>query len=157
MNTKGFTLIELMVVIAIVGIIAGLSIPAFTSSIMQGRVKTVAYEVYQDVYLAKTEAIKRNTPAYVDFNMSSDNAVFGWGVNWLDTTGNKVQIKSFDLSPYSGYGITVQIAASSITFDPIRGLIDITQNINIISNYGCITVSLTPLGFADIGVLKSCV
>ncbi|NMP14844.1 type IV pilin protein [Thalassotalea sp. Y01] len=48
MRAKGFTLIELMIVVAIVGIIAGIAYPSFADSMMKSRrtdAKTAMYEI----------------------------------------------------------------------------------------------------------------
>jgi prepilin-type N-terminal cleavage/methylation domain-containing protein len=61
-SQAGFTLTELLVVVAIIGIVAGLSIPNFTRSIDNAKLKAAAQQlaaVYQD---ARLRATQNNTP-----------------------------------------------------------------------------------------------
>lgn len=61
-SQAGFTLTELLVVVAIIGIVVGLSIPNFTRSIDNARLKAASQQlaaVYQD---ARLRATQNNTP-----------------------------------------------------------------------------------------------
>lgn len=69
MFNKGFTMIELMIVVAIVGIFALLSLPYMASMFERNGIKTTLEVVSADLRLGKSEAIKRNAPVY--FRMSS--------------------------------------------------------------------------------------
>lgn len=77
MFNKGFTLIELMIVVAIVGIFALLSLPYMASMFERTGIKTTLEVVSADLRLGKSEAIKRNSPVY--FRMSS---VAATGEDW---------------------------------------------------------------------------
>lgn len=149
MKNNGFTLIELLVVIAVLGVFLAMAIPSYNTTINQHRVKAVASRLYGDVYFTKVEAIKRNTPMYLTFTGDSSTTATGWTVN--DGTN---QIRDFNLADYRNVGMT--IANKTIQFDPIRGVIDITQNITVRSPYGCLSVSLTPLGYAEVGDFFTC-
>ena len=70
-RTAGFTLIELMVVLAIVGILLVLGVPLFTTFVSNSRIRTSAEAFANAVAQARTEAVKLNQP--VEFVMSS-----GW-------------------------------------------------------------------------------
>ncbi len=67
---KGFSLIELMVVVTIVGFLASQSIMEFTSP--RNKVKASVMSMRADFNLARAEAINRNTPIRIDFLFNTD-------------------------------------------------------------------------------------
>ncbi len=58
-STSGFTLVELMVIIAMATILFTMAIPSFTSMVRNTRLATQANEFVSDLNLARSEAIKR--------------------------------------------------------------------------------------------------
>ncbi len=57
---NGFNLIELVVVIAIIGILSAIAVPSFTSTVSSMRAKAVASDLYMALIKARSEAVKRN-------------------------------------------------------------------------------------------------
>lgn len=57
---RGFTLIELAVVLAIVGMLLALSVPSFTAWLANARVRAVADSLANDLRRAQSEAVERN-------------------------------------------------------------------------------------------------
>lgn len=55
----GFTMIELMVVIAIVAILAALATPSFLPTIERWRVRSGTDDLQNSIYFARSEAVKR--------------------------------------------------------------------------------------------------
>ena len=55
---SGFTMVELMVTIAVLAILAGLALPSFQASLRSNRVATTSNEVLASLSLARTEAIR---------------------------------------------------------------------------------------------------
>ena len=70
-RVPGFTLIEMMVVLAIIGILLMIGTPLFSQFVANSRIRAAAEAFANAVAQARTEAIKRNQP--VEFLISS-----GW-------------------------------------------------------------------------------
>ncbi len=68
---RGFTLIELMMVIALVAILVTLAAPSFYDLILLQRLKSVTAQVMTDLQLARTEAAGRNLPVQVRFSSNT--------------------------------------------------------------------------------------
>lgn len=81
--SHGFTLVELLVVMAIAAILAAMAGPAFTEMIARQRTKAAATDLYLSMNKARSEAIKRN--ANITINPVGGNWQAGWQVT--DTGG----------------------------------------------------------------------
>ena len=75
---RGFTAIELMVVVAIVAVLAALAGPSFTPMIERWRVRQTAEALQSSLYLTRSEAIKRGGGITID-------ATGGWDQGWRVT------------------------------------------------------------------------
>lgn len=75
---SGFTIIELMIAVAVVGILTMLALPSMKDSILTQRVKAAANEAHISLLLARSEAIKRN--ANIDINRTGTTWDLGWTV-----------------------------------------------------------------------------
>lgn len=76
--SRGFTLIELMVVITIAGVMLGIGVPSFKNFIAGQRVKTAAGDFSTAAIYARSEAIKRN--AEVGLVAAAGGWKDGWSV-----------------------------------------------------------------------------
>ena len=56
----GFTIIELMITMVIVGVLASIAAPSMREMLVRQRVRTVSSDLYASLVLTRAEAIKRN-------------------------------------------------------------------------------------------------
>lgn len=86
LRRSGFTLIELMVTLAIVAILASLAAPQFQRTIANSNLKSTANSFNAAILQARSEAIKNNRSTYVQ-NTSGTDFSQGWIV-FVDNNAN---------------------------------------------------------------------
>ena len=69
-TAQGFTLVELMVGITIVGVVIAMGMPEFTTYLQGSKLANSAYSYLSGIQLARAEAIRRNLP--VQFILTDD-------------------------------------------------------------------------------------
>lgn len=91
---SGFTIIELLIAVALAAILAALAMPNFRDLLSRRNVVSVAETMVSDLRFARSEALKRTTPVTVC--QSSDSATCSvapgaWALGWIifiDFNGN---------------------------------------------------------------------
>lgn len=79
-RVRGFTLLEMVIAVAILAIMVVMAVPAFTSVINGNRLTAQANEMVADIQSARMEAIKRNRP--VTLCPTLDDATCSAAGNW---------------------------------------------------------------------------
>lgn len=72
MNNKGFTLIELTVTLALLGIMSAISIPSYFSWLPRHRLQTSVRHIYDDMNMARSRAVKTNADIGIKFDPSNE-------------------------------------------------------------------------------------
>lgn len=75
----GFTLVELLVAVAILAILSAFGGPAFTQMIASQRTKTIASDLHTALIRARSEAIKRNTDVVLS-PVTAGQWQYGWSI-----------------------------------------------------------------------------
>jgi type IV fimbrial biogenesis protein FimT len=96
---SGFTLIELMIALAVGVILLVMAVPEFSAIVHKNRISATASDLYASLSLARNEAIKRRSAVRVcpSSNGTSCRGDRDWSDGWivLDTGSNTV-IRSLD-------------------------------------------------------------
>ncbi|MGH8478126.1 MAG: GspH/FimT family pseudopilin [Gammaproteobacteria bacterium] len=87
LNASGFTLIELMVGVAVLAIALGAAVPSMSEFIQNSRLAAQTNDFLTALHLARTEAIKRNARVTLcrsaDATTCSTAAGTGWEIGWM--------------------------------------------------------------------------
>ena len=85
---RGFTLVELMVTLAVLAVLIGIALPSFSSWLRNIEIRNAAESVLNGVQRARAEAVGRN--ASVAFVLSENSS---WAIN-LVSTGAAIESRS---------------------------------------------------------------
>ena len=148
---RGFTLIELMIVVALVAIVATLAAPSFREFLAKKRLEGVASELSNDLHYARSEAVSRNVTVRVTFGSgcylltaqpdgSSPTSTCSQTSNPTLGTG-AVNIKQTQLQSGASASFSPNDSLSYLEFDPVRGIASFSTSlgsgsVNINSSIG---------------------
>jgi len=105
MVEQGFTLVELMVALAILAILVSLAAPSFVAMTKNNRATAVTNDLIASFQLARTEAIKRNGTVLIQSTNGS--------VNWA-----------------GGHRIGIDLNADGDLDDTVSGVVELLRNVD---------------------------
>jgi type IV fimbrial biogenesis protein FimT len=135
---RGFTVIELMVTVAVAAILVAIAVPAFNNFVLNDRDISQINSLVASFNYARSEAIKQNLPAGVEVCPSSNgntcNGTPAWSGGWIvhnkDPSLAGTPQAVIQAVPALAGGNTVTAAlsgASGITFQGNGGLLNSNQ------------------------------
>lgn len=171
-KNTGFTLLEAMIVVAIVGILAAIAVPSFQGMIERDRLKLVVESLKSDMQFARTEAIKQSNDIIVS-RTTGDAGAWCYGLSATTpscdckqttaATTDDCELKSISGSAFSST-VNMDSASGNSTFGFRRGTIGAngvtfsTANYKariIFSDTGRVTIC-TPAGSTGISNYPGC-
>ncbi len=143
-NMRGVSILELLIAMAILGIIVSVAMPGMSTLFVGQRVTAAAEQIHGHLQQARSESVARNVPVFVNFSASgtttwtygmslasactlatTDPATAGACVITVDSgdgdladTADRVLMR-FPSTDYQDVKMTV--SSAEITFDPVRG------------------------------------
>ncbi len=154
-STAGFTMIELLITIAIGAILVSLVAPNFRGYLAKKRVEGVLTELATDIQLARSEAVSRNTTVRMTLgtNCYMIHPVAASAVASSCTVTSGTNIRTVVLENASTVNLSAAGGLTSIDFDSIRG----TATLNgVTTDEGSIDVK-TPAGASPAFQLRAVV
>lgn len=109
-KSTGFTLVELMVVLAIAVILMSIAAPSFRELVAGQRIKAAASDLAASLIYARSEAIKRNST--VSVVAGADGWASGWTVSSGTVAAAAAATASNTVSSYMGYSDLVFLCFS---------------------------------------------
>lgn len=132
-NQHGFTLIELMVVIAIFSLLLGIAVPRAAEYLRKVSLQNAAFQISGDLHTVKSQAIRSQADCAIDFNTPATDqytlTVSNHTVDLGDYRGNVTFTANPDTSADT-FSNTITFTSRGIS--PSSGQVYLTNQDNII-------------------------
>lgn len=116
-RASGFTLVEMMVTVAVMAILVAIAVPSFTDTLLGSKLAAYANSLSGGAMLARSEAIKRNATVSLCVSSTGTSCDTGsWEQGWIVISGTTVLHREEALP--SGLRITEASAIERVDFRP---------------------------------------
>lgn len=113
----GFSLVELMIGVAILAILAGLAMPNFQTWIQNSQIRNAAESITNGLQRARAEAVARN--ANVTFALGADSS---WTISVV-TPASVIESRSANEGSKNVTRTELPVGATTITFNNFGGVV----------------------------------
>lgn len=121
----GFTLVELMITLVLVGILATIGVPSFMNLIANNRLTVQTNELVSSLNLARSESIKRNSRVTVCRSANGTACGGTWNNGWIvfvdGGTAGSVDVGTDEiLRVFSSAGSSATLTANPTTVNAVQ-------------------------------------
>ncbi len=138
---SGFTLVEMMIVLAVMAIIAAIAVPSFQSVITTNTLATQANDLVAALNYARSEAVKRRQTVTLTANNGTN-----WENGWTITAADGTLLRNYDAlqgnTTLTATVNSVQYLASGFTNSGVNITFDLCLKTGEIGRQ----IELTPIG-----------
>lgn len=145
-HARGFTLVESLAAMAVVGIVATTALPSLSTVVATRRLDGAASQLAADLQFARSEAVMRRQPVRLTLQGdASGNRCYVLHTGDADAcscegqqparcSGEAQALKTVSLPQADG--ITLQASANSLMFDPVHGTVSPTATLRVTGRDG---------------------
>lgn len=151
--SSGFTLIEIIVTLAIIAITTVLAVPSFNDFYTQYQLKSTAQDISDKLKLAQSESKKRRINVYFSFQTGSswcyglnDNSTCNCNVSNNCLLNSSSAVSRSTTSSISGITLTNSGSATSTYFDKLRGTTSSALALTLTKNSKTINININNMG-----------
>ncbi len=161
---RGFTLVELMIAIALLAVLIALASPSLSLWIRSAQVRTVAETLQNGVRTAQAEALRRNRQVVffltddepgLDAEASEDGS--NWAIRWIPLPGDTVVATAPDNEPFVQGGAVADFAGgvnisgpAAICFNALGRRVAATAAVTGVTGADCTVDADEPLAAFEI-------
>ncbi|WP_085584193.1 MULTISPECIES: GspH/FimT family protein [unclassified Pseudomonas] len=118
--TKGFTLVELLVAVAVFVVLVTMAVPAFTRSVQGSKADTEVGDLQRALNYARLEAIDRGVTTRI--RPTAGGSVWTGELSVYDSTGTPANVLRVVPAMSSGATLTLTSGVSALDFNNLGGL-----------------------------------
>ncbi|EFH73401.1 tfp pilus assembly protein FimT [Vibrio cholerae RC385] len=121
---RGFTLLELLITVAVLAILLAVAAPSFKNVIETNKMQRLANELHGFFIQAKSTAVLRRERLWAHVIMSGSSSSDGdWRIELTDnqTVNQGTIFFSFSGAPFKGIAVSPSYSSKKISFDGIHG------------------------------------
>ncbi len=120
---RGFTLLELVITVAVLSVVLVVAAPSFKNVIETNKMQRLAEELHGFMIQAKSEAVFRNQDLWAHIDVASDPVDTGeWSITLTSSNiSGGVPILFFSGSSFAHISFDPDYTSQQIKFDGIRG------------------------------------
>ena len=163
-SVRGFTLVEMMVTVAVLAILASVAMPALTAFTASNRLSALSSDLVSSLVLARTEAARAGLPVLVrpaTGGVTGNEYGKGWSL-YLDKNGNgTVDSDETPLRTYAALPGTLRMqSASTLNFSAI-GYLTPASTVTFVlcpatGLKNGVQITVPPSGLADVARITTC-
>lgn len=143
---SGFSLVEVLTVLSVLAILAGIALPQFAGWQQTRRLEAHAAELAGDIQYLRSEAVSRNSKMHLRFGTDSQGTCYLLhSGNMGDcscssagaaqcTSASSASLKVVGLSTETG--VRLEANVTSMLFDPVHGTTTPAGSVNLVANSG---------------------
>lgn len=160
-SASGFTLIEMIITIMVMGILLGIGVPSFVDTVRNHRIASASNAFVTSLITAREESRKRGVQVSLCIRATDTSCATGaddWSAGWLMFTDDLAPTGNVDaptdvvLKVFQGGDVSMKAGAGTITFAPQGALA--TETITVTAK-GCTGTNMRTIEVAPSGRVSS--